>query len=82
MIFIVDDDAATRDSLRQLLEAECFEQREFAGGRPFLDGVCATDGDCLIFDLKEKMHGPQESPSFPGSEIAAKEPPIAVRAEV
>ena len=51
MIFIVDDDAATRDSLRQLLEVEGFEACEFAGGRPFLDGVRATDGDCLILDL-------------------------------
>ena len=51
MIFIVDDDAATRDSLRQLLEVEGFEACEFVGGRPFLDGVRATDGDCLILDL-------------------------------
>jgi FixJ family two-component response regulator len=51
MIFIVDDDAATRDSLRLLLEAEGSEAREFADGRAFLDGERPADGDCLILDL-------------------------------
>jgi two-component system, LuxR family, response regulator FixJ len=51
MIFIVDDDGATRDSLRLLLEAEGFEAREFAAGRSFLDGVRPAEGDCLILDL-------------------------------
>jgi two-component system response regulator FixJ len=51
MIFIVDDDDATRDSLRLLLEAEGFEAREFAAGRVFLDGVSPADGDCLILDI-------------------------------
>jgi two-component system response regulator FixJ len=51
MIFIVDDDAPTRDSLRLLLEAEGFEAREFADGRGFLDGVRPADGDCLILDI-------------------------------
>jgi two-component system, LuxR family, response regulator FixJ len=51
MIFIVDDDAATRDSVRLLLEAEGFDACEFAGGQPFLDGVSPADGDCLLLDL-------------------------------
>ena len=51
MIFIVDDDAATRDSLQLLLEAHGFEARELADGRTFLDGERPTDGDCLILDL-------------------------------
>src|SRR5271166_3321644 len=51
MIFIVDDDAATRDSLRLLLDAEGFDAREFAAGRLFLNGVRPADGDCLILDL-------------------------------
>jgi two-component system response regulator FixJ len=51
MIFIVDDDEATRDSLRLLLEAHGFETREFADGRTFLNGECPADGDCLILDL-------------------------------
>ena len=51
MIFIVDDDAPTRDSLRLLLEAEGLEAREFAAGRTFLEGERPADGDCLILDL-------------------------------
>ena len=51
MIFIVDDDEPTRDSLQSLLEAHGFETREFADGRTFLDGARPADGDCLILDL-------------------------------
>ena len=51
MIYIVDDDEATRDSLRLLLEAEGFAAREFAAGRPFLDDVRPANGDCLILDV-------------------------------
>ena len=52
MIFIVDNDHATRDSLRLLLEAEGFDAREFAAGRPFLDTARPVDGDCLLLDLQ------------------------------
>jgi two-component system, LuxR family, response regulator FixJ len=51
MIFIVDDDDATRDSLRLLVECEGFEARGFASGRPFLDAVRPAAGDCLILDV-------------------------------
>jgi FixJ family two-component response regulator len=51
MIFIVDDDHATRNSLRLLLEIEGFEAEGFAAGRPFLDAARPVDGDCLILDL-------------------------------
>jgi two-component system response regulator FixJ len=51
MIFIVDDDSATRESLRFLLEAEGFEAQEFAAGLLFLDGARPVGGDCLILDV-------------------------------
>jgi two-component system, LuxR family, response regulator FixJ len=51
MIFIVDDDDATRDSLRLLLETEGLKAQDFAGGRAFLDGGRPVDGDCLILDI-------------------------------
>jgi len=52
MIFIVDDDDATRDSLRLLLEAEGLDAQEFPAGRVFLDTVRPIDGDCLILDVQ------------------------------
>lgn len=51
MIFIVDDDHATGDLLRLLLECEGFAVRDFASGRRFLDAVRPADGDCLILDV-------------------------------
>jgi two-component system response regulator FixJ len=51
MIFILDDDAATCDSLRVLLECEGLTARGFASGREFLDTVRPAAGDCLLLDL-------------------------------
>ena len=51
MIFIVDDDDATRDSLRLLLEGEGFEARDFASGHLFLDAIRPAAGDCLVLDV-------------------------------
>jgi two-component system, LuxR family, response regulator FixJ len=51
MIFIVDDDDATRDSLRLLVECEGFEAHDFVSGRSFLDAVRPADGDCLVLDI-------------------------------
>jgi FixJ family two-component response regulator len=64
MIFIVDDDHATRDSLRLLVECEGFAARDFASGRLFLDGARPTDGDCLILDLN--------MPGMSGFEVLAE----------
>jgi len=50
MIFILDDDAGVRDSLRLLLECEGLETREFASCREFLDADGA-ESDCLILDV-------------------------------
>lgn len=51
MIFIVDDDDVTRDSLRPLVECEGFAAQDFASGRSFLDAVRPADNDCLIVDV-------------------------------
>ena len=50
MIFILDDDAGVRDSLRLLLECEGLETREFASCPEFLDADGA-ESDCLILDV-------------------------------
>jgi two-component system response regulator FixJ len=52
MIFIVDDDAGVRDSLRHLLESGGLEAQEFASCREFLDADWAVEGDCLIVDVQ------------------------------
>jgi two-component system response regulator FixJ len=51
MIFVVDDDAGARDSLRLLLELEGFEVQEFASSEAFLKAGGAGEGDGLILDL-------------------------------
>ena len=51
MIFILDDDAGVRDSLRLLLECEGMETRVFASCREFLDADGGAEGDCLILDV-------------------------------
>lgn len=52
MIYILDDDQATRDSLRLLLECDGLAAREFASGCEFLRIVRPEPGDCLLLDLQ------------------------------
>ncbi len=51
MIFIVDDDNATRDSLRLLLDCVGLEAREFPSAEAFLDARQFADEDCLVLDV-------------------------------
>lgn len=51
MIFIIDDDEATRDSLRLLLECEGLPARDFASVGSFLERHRPAAGDCLILDV-------------------------------
>jgi FixJ family two-component response regulator len=60
MILIVDRDAATRDSLRLLLECEGFTVREYDTAHRFLDEARPVDGDCLIFDEQGERMGATE----------------------
>jgi two-component system response regulator FixJ len=50
-VFIVDDDADVRDSLRALLEAADFKVRSFSSAKQFLDDDTARRG-CLIADIR------------------------------
>ena len=50
-VFVVDDDAAIRDSMRLLLEAADFRVRTYASAKQFLaDGD--FEGGCLITDVR------------------------------
>lgn len=50
-VFLVDDDAAVRDSLAVLLSFEGFLTREFADGASFLQAVRQDKADCVILDV-------------------------------
>lgn len=50
-IFVVDDDAAMRDSLRMMLETEGYAVRDFASAQSFLSDLDLRGG-CLIVDIR------------------------------
>lgn len=52
MVFIVDDDAAVRDSLRALLESARFEVEDFPSATSFLAAVTPGSGACLVADVR------------------------------
>lgn len=52
MVFIVDDDAAVRDSLRALLESARFEVEDFPSAMSFLAAVTPGSGACLVADVR------------------------------
>jgi FixJ family two-component response regulator len=51
MICIVDDDSASRDSLRLLLDCVGLEASGFASSEAFLEKREGADPDCLILDI-------------------------------
>jgi two-component system response regulator FixJ len=51
-IFIVDDDAAVRDSLCALLEAEGFAVEGFESAKAFLGGFKSKEACCVIADIR------------------------------
>ena len=51
-IYVVDDDAAVRASLKALLEAAGFTVEAYASGREALDGLNGKQSGCLLLDLR------------------------------
>jgi two-component system response regulator FixJ len=51
-VIVVDDDAAVRDSLQAMLEAEGFAVELFADARAFLDGYRPLADACLLIDVR------------------------------
>lgn len=51
-IFVVDDDAAVRDSLEILLKMAGFDVVSFDSAIKFLSGAQPRPGDCLIADIR------------------------------
>ena len=52
LLVIVDDDAATRDSLRELFEVAGHRARAFASGDGLLDSGAAQGAACLLMDVR------------------------------
>jgi two-component system response regulator FixJ len=51
-VLVVDDDAAVRDSLHAMLEAEGFTVETFADARAYLDAYRPVTPGCLLLDLR------------------------------
>jgi two-component system response regulator FixJ len=51
-VFLVDDDAAVRDALTQLLESDGLSVRGFANAEDFLAGCQADEPGCLVLDVR------------------------------
>ncbi len=51
-VFLVDDDAAMRESMALLLQETGLRVRSFASARDFLDAYAATEPGCLVLDLR------------------------------
>jgi two-component system response regulator FixJ len=51
-VFIVDDDAAVRDSLRALLESSSFSVREFESAKALLQTPELSRSACVIADIR------------------------------
>jgi two-component system response regulator FixJ len=52
LVFVVDDDADVRDSLRVLLETAGYAIEDFASARNFLNELGSRNGACLITDIR------------------------------
>ncbi len=51
MIFVIDDDGATCDSLCLLFETAGLEAQVFPSSEAFLENAAFTGHDCLILDM-------------------------------
>ncbi len=52
VVFVVDDDAAVRNSLRFLVEAAGLKTATFAGAREFLQAYDSAQPGCLVLDVR------------------------------
>ncbi len=51
-VYIVDDDAAVRESLMMLMETEGVSAQAFSSARDFLDGAPDDSRGCLVTDMR------------------------------
>jgi len=63
-VFIVDDDAAVRDSLAALIDSAGFAAQSYASGTVFLESMPPKRGGCVLLDI--------QMPDLSGLEIQAR----------
>jgi two-component system response regulator FixJ len=51
-VYVIDDDAAMRDSLTLLLEAHTLAGQSFASGQEFLDAAASLEPGCVVTDMR------------------------------
>ena len=51
-VFIVDDDAAVRDSIKELVESVGLRAQSYASGQAFLDDFQPQRAGCLVLDVR------------------------------
>lgn len=51
-VFIIDDDEAVRDSIRELVESVNLDAETFASAQPFLDIFTDNRAGCLVLDIR------------------------------
>jgi two-component system response regulator FixJ len=51
LAYVIDDDAAVRDSVQLLLEGRGIEVHSYASGEAFLREAAPNDDSCLIIDV-------------------------------
>ena len=51
-VFIVDDDAAVRDSIQELVESVGLRAESYASGQAFLDAFQPDRSGCLVIDVR------------------------------
>lgn len=52
IVYVVDDDASVRRSLRRLIESIGLTVQDFPGGPEFLGEISPNDPGCLVLDLR------------------------------
>ena len=50
-VYVIDNDCAVRDSLKELLSAEGFAPQTYASGQKFLDQFHPSGDACILLDL-------------------------------
>jgi FixJ family two-component response regulator len=59
-VFVIDDDAAVRDSLERLLEAHRLQVRTYESAEGFLAALRPKASGCLVLDVRlPRMSGPE-----------------------